>query len=239
MPEEVLNPLSQVEIQRVSGYHKKTDCQEVIFEDKVLLKLNGRSHRSFYCLPTHLEGMARGYLVSEGMCRPSDIKGIEVRTEEGKFVVEATIHEHSTKLNKIKTELKISIADVWKANERLIAHDALHKKTGGTHVVEIFSERNSVTVEDISRHCAVDKVIGLALQNGINLTTSSLITSCRQTESTIRKAIYSQISIVISLAAVTTLATESAQKYGITLIGFARDRNFSIYSHQERVVENE
>ncbi len=236
---EAMTELQEVEIQRVSGHYKKITPDLVVFEDEILFILNGRSYRSFCCLPTHLEEMARGYLVSEGVCRPSGIKSIEVRLDGGKFVVEAIVHRHGTKLSKINSEMKISIADVCEAVERLNEHSILFKKTGGAHVAEIFSRGNSLFAEDVSRHCAIDKAIGLALQNGVDLTTGMLVTSCRQTGSTIKKAIRSQIPIVITTSAVTSLAIERARKYGITLIGFARGDRFNIYSHRERVVDNE
>ena len=234
-----MTELQEVEIRRISDHHKKIDSNVVVSEAEVLLRLNGKSFRSFCCLPTHLGEMTRGYLVAEGICPPSGIKVIEVRSDKGKFVVEATVYGHSTKLNKINSKIKISIADVWKAVDRLYEHSILHQKTGGTHVVGIISGSHSVFTEDIGRHCAIDKAIGLALQSEVNLTTGMLVTSCRQTESTIKKAIYSQIPIVVSIAAVTSLAIERARKYGITLIGFARGGRFNIYSHHERVVDND
>jgi len=230
--------LQRAEIHKVSDSHKKIDSTLVILEDEVLLILNGKNYRSLYCVPAYLEELMRGYLVSQGICGPSDIEGIEVRSDGGKYVVEARAHGHGIEPREIGSEVKISIADVRNAVDILYKRSILHEKTNGTHTVEIFSGSSSVFAEDISRHCTIDKAIGLALQNGIDLTTCTMVTSCRQTESSITKAIYSQIPIVASIAAVTTLAIESARKYGITLVGFARERNFFIYSHQERIVEN-
>ena len=230
--------VQRTEIHKVSDSHKKIDSALVIFEGEVLLRLNGRNYRSLYCVPTHLEELMRGYLVSGGICSPSAIEDIEVRSDKGRYVVEARAHSRSTEPRVINSEVRISIADIRDAVDRLYKHSILHEKTNGTHTIDIFSGSNSVFAEDISRHCAIDKAIGLALQNGIDLTACTMVTSCRQTESSITKAIYSQIPIVASIAAVTTMAIERARKYGITLVGFARERNFCIYSHQERILEN-
>jgi formate dehydrogenase accessory protein FdhD len=62
----------------------------------------------------------------------------------------------------------------------------LDKTTGCTHVIGICGGRE-IFVEDISRHCAIDKAIGLAIREGIDLSNSFLVTSCRQTASTIKK----------------------------------------------------
>ncbi len=225
-------------IHKASESHKKAGSALVIFEDEALLRVNGKSYRSLYCVPTHLEELMRGYLVSGGICNPSDIEGIEVRLEEGRCVVEARIHARSIEPKEISSEVKVSIADIRSAVDMLYKRSILHDKTNGTHTVGIFSGSESVFAQDVSRHCTIDKAIGLALQKGMDLTTGMMVTSCRQTGSSITKAIYGQIPIVVSIAAVTTLAMESARKYGITLVGFARERNFCIYSHHERIVEN-
>jgi FdhD protein len=110
----------------------------------------------------------------------------------------------------------------------------LYQRTGCTHVIGICGDKE-IFVEDISRHCAIDKAIGLAIRDGITLANSSLVTSCRQTASTIRKAIFCEIPIVISIAAPTDLAIKEANEYRITLIGFASSKGFNIYSHDWRI----
>lgn len=49
------------------------------------------------------------------------------------------------------------------------------------------------------------------------------------------KCAVSAIPIVISRSAPTSLAVRLADKYGITLIGFARGNKFNIYTHPQRV----
>jgi FdhD protein len=226
----------KVEIHRVSDGRKEIVSDVVICETEVLIELNGVNYKSLYCLPAHLEELARGHLISKGICRPSGIKSIEVKRDGDRFVIAATVDEHSqTKSSELNSEVRIGVADIWDAVEKLNEHSILFKKTGGTHVAKIWDGHNSVFAEDVSRHCAIDKVIGFALGSEMNLSASALVTSCRQTESTITKAIYAQIPIVITISAPTSLAIESAQKFGITLIGFARGNRFNIYSHQWRV----
>jgi len=231
----VITELKEVRIQRVSDQHNEIDSDVVISETEVLLRLNGVDYRAFYCLPTQLEQMARGYLISEGICNPSGIKEIRSRWDGNKHLVEASIAGYNTKPNQIKSQMMICISDVLEAERTLNEHSILFSKTGGTHIAAILSKTNSVFAEDTSRHCAIDKAIGLATQRAINLNESILAASCRQTASTIRKAIYCQIPVVISTSAVTSLAIRSACKHGVTLIGFAREHRFNVYSHKERI----
>lgn len=228
--------LARVEIQRVGNQHREVDFDTVALEAEVLFRLNDKHYRTFYCLPTYLEEMVRGYLISEGVCSLCDIKDIKARSHGERFVVEAVVNSRNIKLDEIKSAIKISVADIWAAVEKLNESSILYMETGGTHVAGILSRRDSVFAEDISRHCAIDKALGLAFQKDMSVARSVLIVSCRQTASTISKAIYSRIPIVVSISAVTGLAIESARQYGITLIGFAREHRLNIYSHEERVI---
>jgi FdhD protein len=91
-------------------------------------------------------------------------------------------------------------------------------------------------VEDISRHCAIDKAIGIAIRNGFEMSDCVIVTSCRQTISAMKKMVRSGIPIVVTIAAPTTLAVAEAVDYGVTLVGFVRGRQFNIYSHPDRIV---
>jgi formate dehydrogenase accessory protein FdhD len=129
---------------------------------------------------------------------------------------------------------KLTKSEVFDLIEVLNENSFLYQKTGCTHVIGICGDKE-IFVEDTSRHCAIDKAIGLAIRDGANLQDSFLVSSCRQTASTIRKAIFCQIPIVVSIAAPTDLAVKEASKYGITLIGFASSKRFNIYSHDWRI----
>ena len=51
----------------------------------------------------------------------------------------------------------------------------------------------------------------------------------------VTKAINSGIPIIISRAAATTTGIETAEKSGVTLICFTRERRFTVYTHPERI----
>ena len=129
---------------------------------------------------------------------------------------------------------KITPGEVFAAVGLLDENSPLFKKTGGAHVIGICGDKK-VFVEDTSRHCAIDKAIGLAIREGVDLSRSFLVASCRQTATTIKKAIGGQIPIVISLSAPTSLAVKEARRHKITLIGFATQDRFNVYSHPWRV----
>jgi FdhD protein len=209
------------------GKWKKTD--ELIHEEEIIVKLNGEIHK-FYCIPVDLEEMIVGNLKSRGI-DPSLSRIKKLGSNE----FEVNVSEELVKTpQKSDSKKKLTKSEVFDLVETLNENSFLYRKTGCTHVIGICEDKE-IFVEDISRHCAIDKAIGLAIRNGITLADSSLVTSCRQTASTIRKAIFSEIPIVISIAAPTDLAIKEANKYGITLIGFASSKMFYIYSHDWRI----
>ncbi|NWF77084.1 MAG: formate dehydrogenase accessory sulfurtransferase FdhD [Chloroflexi bacterium] len=219
----------EIEILGISKDGKWMKTDELVHEEEIVVKLNGEIHK-FYCIPVHLEEMIIGNLQSQGIDPSSShIKKL------GSNEFEVNVPEELVKtLQKCDSQKKLTRKEVFDSVESLNENSFLYRKTGCTHVIGIRGDKE-IFVEDISRHCAIDKAIGLAIRDGINLADSSLVSSCRQTASTIRKAIFCQIPIVISIAAPTDLAIKEATEYGITLIGFASSERFNIYSHDWRI----
>jgi FdhD protein len=52
-----------------------------------------------------------------------------------------------------------------------------------------------------------------------------------------QKAATAGITVLAAVSGPTTLALEVADRCGITLIGFARGANFSVYTHRARLAE--
>jgi FdhD protein len=220
---------TEIELLGISkdGKGKKTD--ELVHEEEIIVKLNGEIHK-FYCIPVDLEEMIAGNLKSRGLDPSlSQIKKL------GSNEFEVHVSEELVKTpGNCDSKKRLTRKEVFESVERLNENSFLYQKTGCTHVIGIYDDKE-MFVEDISRHCAIDKAIGLAIRDGITLANSFLVTSCRQTASTIRKAIFCEIPIVISIAAPTDLAIEEANKYGITVIGFASSERFNVYSHDQRI----
>jgi len=219
----------EIEILGISRDGKCTKADKLVHEGEVIVRLNGEIHK-FYCIPVDLEEMIAGNLKSRGIDPSSSrIKKL------GSNQFEVKVSGESAKTPpKCDSQKKLTKKEVFESVEALNKNSFLYRKTGCTHVIGIRGDKE-IFVEDISRHCAIDKAIGLAMRDRINLSDSYLVTSCRQTASTIRKAIFCQIPIVISIAAPTDLAIKEATEYGITLIGFASSERFNIYSHDWRI----
>lgn len=111
-----------------------------------------------------------------------------------------------------------------------------YKLTGGTHISAVAEDENLLfSYEDISRHNAVDKVIGRMLLDSISPDNKILIVSGRISSDIVVKTIRMKIPIIVSFSTVTDYAIKLAENFNITLIGFARGKRFNVYTNSFRI----
>lgn len=157
-----------------------------------------------------------------GVCGKKSIAAVKVKRLhqiiEGKPLVSAqTIHN-----------LSASMRD----------SQANFNSTGGIHASALFDSLGILLLlrEDVGRHNALDKVIGSQfLQGELPLNESILMVSGRASFELVQKASHAGIPILVAVGAPSSLAVSLAQECGMTLIGFARDGRFNIYSAAERI----
>jgi FdhD protein len=112
-------------------------------------------------------------------------------------------------------------------------------RTGGIHAAALLDAEGEVMAayEDIGRHNALDKVVGKLVLDGRipGREATLLVVSGRASFEVVQKASAAGIPIIASVSAASSLAVDLARAAGITLCGFVRDGNMTVYSHAERI----
>ena len=113
------------------------------------------------------------------------------------------------------------------------------RRTGGLHAAGLFRAEGECTAvrEDVGRHNAVDKVVGQALlRRGLPAADEILVVSGRVSFEIVQKAVMAGVPMLVAVGAPSSLAVDLATRFHQTLIGFARNGGFNVYSAPERVV---
>jgi FdhD protein len=133
----------------------------------------------------------------------------------------------------------ITLATLYGLPNQLRQVQTLFEITGGVHASGVFDSQGRVRYlrEDVGRHNALDKVIGQALLNDeVPLHEAILLVSGRVSFELVQKALVAGIPLLAAIGAPSSLAVSLAEQYGLTLVGFLRDQQATIYTHPERVV---
>lgn len=131
--------------------------------------------------------------------------------------------------------LKIDATQIIKDIDNLKENAKIWQETGSIHVAQLIYKNKSIIREDVSRHVAVDKVIGAAFKSGYDLTQSYITYSGRMPADMLIKVIRVGIPIIISNAAPAASGYEIAKKGNITMVGFVRNNRFNLYSAPQRI----
>ena len=111
-------------------------------------------------------------------------------------------------------------------------------ETGGLHAAGLFTPKGELLAlrEDVGRHNAIDKLVGSqVLAGAMPLHDRVLMVSGRVSFEIVQKAAVAGIPIVCAVSAPSDLAIETAERLGVTLVGFLRGDGFNVYAHDARI----
>jgi FdhD protein len=252
-------PQKAIDYDRYQFSKWKSIHSETIVEAPVSLTVNGEAWVTFMCTPTDLEAMAVGFLYDEGVIdQIGDVKDVRVcehgdnvdvwlsraaqqpkswrRTSGctgGVTAVDLLARPDVTfdlQAPRFGAEMVGTLVDM------LFESQELYRETGGVHTSALSDgERILLSAEDIGRHNTLDKIAGLCLMKNVWPERRILITTGRISSEMLQKAARLGAAILISRTSPSSLSIEMANRYGITLVGYARRQQFNVYSNPQRV----
>ena len=227
--------------------------EKVVQDETITLTINNEISRSLSAIEDSLEEFAVGYLFNENMVKSlDDIKHIEVKgTQINAEIDDTLLKTNETVLcsdsaggwrskikdvNPVKSNFKVHVNELIDRIGELKDNAEIWQATGGTHVAGIVFKDNFIVKEDVSRHVAVDKVIGYGLLHDFDLSQSYVIYSGRMPADMVIKMTRVGVPILASNAAPANSGYNIAKKGNITLVGFLRGQRCNIYNNQNRII---
>jgi FdhD protein len=207
-------------------------------EELILLFVNKKPLTSLFASPRNLKELAVGFLASEGMIDYGNISHIDIRGCE----IQVKTQNESKSIKKtdpapVESKQSFRCEVILNSLKYLNHFSREWELTGGTHSACLINCGGGFLqgFEDISRHNAVDKVIGWALINNQRLEDKFILSTGRLSSVILEKTARVGIPLIVSNTAAFHRAIEIAEKLDIALVGFARHPNFTVYSNFWRI----
>ncbi len=255
--------MNSLPVVRITGIGREETRAVVASEFPLTVFLNDVELVTLLCTPSDLGSLAVGFLFAEGFLKSkNEIKNLTVNERTG--IARVTRHEefdlsrellfkrlitsacgrgaafYSTadaqNLSKIDSNITVSGRDVSALLEQFNRRSDTFKTTGGVHSAAL-ADGDDILVfkDDLGRHNAIDKVFGECLLHDISTEDRILITSGRAPSEMILKAAKGKVPVLVAIGSTTDLGIRLADSLGITLVGFARGKGMTIYTHGRRI----
>jgi FdhD protein len=137
----------------------------------------------------------------------------------------------------VTAEINMRLADLLAGMHAMRRAQALHGATGATHAAAWITARGALHAvrEDVGRHNALDKLIGALAREGTAAGAGAFLVSSRASFEMVQKTAAAGCPILAAVSAPTGLAVRLAQSSGVTLAGFMRGEDATLYTHPQRL----
>ena len=260
-----MDPIYKTDIIKIKNDNHFFSEDTLIREIKLEIILNGDRIGAVMCTPIDQKELAIGYLMSEGII--SNIDNIsEIRLLNDGMRIEIESEVDKEQLQRLNSEAVVisgcgksmtANIDPAQINAKIMRDDyhiepgllskqmdqfytecPLYEQTGCVHTAKLYVGTSlSFVAEDIAQHNTIDKVIGKALQKGVDTSHAFLMVSGRLSSEMVAKTVMHQIPILASRTASTCLGLQIAEKFGLTLVGFVRSGGMNLYRHPHRIAK--
>jgi len=223
------------------------------------LFVNDREILSIATLPTHLEELFVGFLVSEGvLLRLEELSECAVDYDSHLVRIELDMPEErlanlerkgmltsgcaggmvfsvesAMAPKSVRSQrLKLRCSDVMTRMQDLDTFPGMYRITRGVHAASVADATSTLVIlEDLGRHNAVDKIVGYCFLNQVPTQDKLLLTTGRITSEVLTKAARSNFPMVVSRSSASAMAVAMAQQQGIDVVTYVRGGRFNYFPH--------
>jgi FdhD protein len=234
---------------------------EVPEEALACISVNGQELATFMCSPTDLDALALGFLYNENIIHSVD-EVRSLRVSASSSCVDIWLHDTSVELPQraivtagcgggvtfddlsqqhepLHSTKRVPAAELAELMRQMHLGAELYQRARGIHTASLVADgRVLLQVEDIGRHNCLDKLAGMALQQGLVTRDCILFTSGRISSEMLNKARRLETPVICSRTSPTSLSVALADAWQITLVAYLRQSRMRVYTHRERVVED-
>jgi formate dehydrogenase accessory protein FdhD len=205
----------------------------LVAEAIVKLNLNGSRAFEWRCTPADLDALVLGRLYVSGAITDANSLRMSVdRIDEYEIRIDAdadAVDPHSAREPTAPLPIPASETFARLFRDLFAAADMRHE-AGGMHAAAATDGTQLVKqVEDVGRHNAVDKIIGLLLMAGLPFSAHGLLVSSRVSGEIAHKAVRAGFAWLASRSIPTTLAVHNAARGQLPIIGRAASKNAHVY----------
>lgn len=256
--EDDLAPVIQsVPVIRYKGNTRLEVADEIVTEAELRVFLDDQLLQTMYCTPTQIEELIVGNLHAQGLITdPAQVRDIQVQplsssgvalevrittigapardSSAGRIITTSGASfqpQANVDLHRPDRSMTLDISRITAISAAFQDTSALFARTGGNHACALIREGEMILFrEDIGRHNALDKLIGWALLDGIDLAACLILLSGRMASEMTMKVLRTPVTALLSRAAPTDRSIRLARDYNLTMMGFIRGDRLNIYN---------
>ncbi len=232
-------------------------ASEVIEESLVTIYVNGEELATFMCTPLDQEALALGLLKNERLIEGmEEVRATSVNqngccvdvwlnhefVKPERLIITSgcgggvTFDDPQVGIEPLEYEIKISPEELHELFNHLQTPSSLYARTRGVHTAGLGKDGKILAyAEDVGRHSAVDKLVGMCMLEDIDPRGGILLATGRVSSEMLRKGALMGCPLIASRNSPTSLSVEMARAWNITLVGYVRRGGLQVYSRPDRL----